>query len=75
MKTLTVSGETYEAERIVKTTNSIIGYNGETEVFAFRGINDFNAFELEEGKEWDTDPYTDIQLALVELADLILEGS
>ena len=55
MKTLTVNNEEYQAERIVKTNASIIGYNGNTEVFAFRGISDFNQFQLAEGQEWDID--------------------
>lgn len=51
MKTLTFAGESYEAERIVKTTDSISGYIGTDEVFAFRGISDFSAFVLD--GEWD----------------------
>lgn len=53
MKTLTVNNETYQAERIVKTNTDIIGYNGNTEVFGFRGISDFSKFQLAEGQEWD----------------------
>lgn len=55
MKTLTVNGEQYQAEKIVKTSTSIVGYNGEQEVFAFRGINDFSQFQLEDGQDWDID--------------------
>lgn len=55
MKTLTVNNEEYQAERIVKTNTSIIGYNGNTEVFGFRGISDFSKFQLAEGQEWDID--------------------
>lgn len=55
MKILNFSGETYQAEKIVKTQNSIIGYNNNQEIFAFRGINDFSAFQLLEGQEWDVD--------------------
>lgn len=51
MKTLTFLSEDYEAERIVKTENSIIGYIGKDEVFSFRGISDFSVFEID-GK-WD----------------------
>lgn len=54
MKTLLFNGETFEAEKIIKTDTSIIGYNDETEVFAFRGISDFNLFELQDG-EYDAD--------------------
>lgn len=55
MKTLFVNGETFEAEKIVKTNTSIVGYINGKEVFAFRGINDFSVFQLEEGQEWDMD--------------------
>ena len=55
MKILNFSGETYQADKIVKTQNSIIGYNNNQEIFAFRGINDFSAFQLSEGQEWDVD--------------------
>lgn len=55
MKRLSALGEIYEAQKIVKTTNSIVGYNGDTVVFAFRGINDWSQFQLEEGQEWDVD--------------------
>lgn len=55
MKTLLVKGEIYEAERIVKTDTEIIGYTNGVVVFAFRGINDFSAFQLAEGQDWDVD--------------------
>jgi len=51
MKTITFAGELYEAERIVKTADSISGYVGTDEVFCFRGISDFSGFELD--GEWD----------------------
>lgn len=54
MKTLLFNGESYEAEQIVKTDTSIIGYIGETEVFCFKGISDFSLFELQ-GGEYDVD--------------------
>lgn len=54
MKNLLFNGESYEAEKIIKTNTSIIGYNGDTEVFAFRGISDFSLFELQDG-EYDVD--------------------
>lgn len=42
-----VHGETFEAQRIVKTADSIVGYNDQTEVFAFRGVSDFTAFDID----------------------------
>lgn len=45
--------EEYQAERIVKNNTDIIGYNGNAEVFVFRGISDFSLFQLAEGQEWD----------------------
>ncbi|MDQ0175971.1 hypothetical protein [Bacillus chungangensis] len=46
MKTLKYDGEELKAERIIKNADSIIGYNGESEVFAFRGVKDFSFFKL-----------------------------
>ena len=46
MKTLFISGEELQAERVVKTNTDIIGYNGNTEVFSFKGISDFTQFKL-----------------------------
>lgn len=54
-KKLLHNGVSFEAERIVKTSNSITGYNGQTEVFSFRGIKDWSQFQLEEGQDWDVD--------------------
>lgn len=51
MSTLTFLSEDYEAERIVKTSDSIIGYIGNSEVFSFRGVTDFSLFQI--NGEWD----------------------
>jgi len=67
MKTLHLDGEVFQAERIVKTETSIIGYNGITEVFAFRGINDFSKFKLENGEEFDLDEKTEQALLFADL--------
>ncbi|MEC1744101.1 DUF4376 domain-containing protein [Schinkia azotoformans] len=53
MKKLLVNGEEFEAEQIVQNHDSIVGYNGQTEVFAFRGISDFSQFKLHD--ELDND--------------------
>ena len=55
MKKLYHSGQVFEAERIVKTADSIIGYDGDAKVFAFRGIKDWSLFHLEHGQDWDVD--------------------
>lgn len=47
MKQLIAFEEKFEAQRIVKTGDSIIGYVDQTEVFAFRGISDFSGFEID----------------------------
>jgi len=67
MKTLTVGGEEYQAERIVKTDTGIIGYNGNTEVFVFRGISDFTQFQLASGETFDTDPETEKEQRITDL--------
>ena len=53
MKTLTAFGDTLEAEKIVKTETSILGYVQGKEVFSFQGIRDFTKFTLSDGEEWD----------------------
>lgn len=67
MKKLIHDGEEYIAEKIVKTDTDIIGYNGETEVFVFRGISDFSQFQLAEGQEWDVDPETEKEQRITDL--------
>ncbi len=58
MKTLYVNGETYQAERIIRTNTDILGFNSTsptTPIFAFRQIKDWTQFQLAEGQEWDID--------------------
>lgn len=64
---LICQGEEFEAEKIVKNSTDIIGYYGDREVFAFRGIKDFDLFELEDGQGYDLDSETKIQLAIADL--------
>lgn len=57
MKILIVHGEEFEADKIVKNeeNRSIVGYYETGGVrFAFRGINNWDAFQLAEGQEFDT---------------------
>ena len=58
MKTLYVNGETYQAEKIIRTNTDILGFNSTspTPIFAFRQIKDWTQFQLAEGQEWDIDP-------------------
>ena len=72
MKTLTVNGEEYQAERIVKTDTGIIGYNGNQEVFAFRGISDFTQFQLASGETFDTDLSPEARIQALEEALLMI---
>lgn len=67
MKKLTFAGETHEAERIERTSDSIVGYNGSSEVFGFRGISDFSGYEIE--GEYDTPAQTPEQV-LMEIQEL-----
>ena len=57
MKTLYVNGETYQAEKIIRTNTDILGFNSTspTPIFAFRQIKDWTQFQLAEGQEWDID--------------------
>jgi len=72
MKTLFISGEELQAERIVKTDTDIIGYNGNNEVFSFRGISDFSQFQLAEGELYDTDLSLEARILALEEALLML---
>ena len=72
MKTLFISGEELQAERVVKTNTDIIGYNGNTEVFSFKGISDFTQFKLAEGEVWDTDLSPEARILALEEALLML---
>ena len=46
---LTYSNIQHEADKVVKTSDSIIGYIGDKEVFSFRGVKNFDLFSLEGG--------------------------
>ena len=53
-KTLTFNNQTFEADKIIKTDNSIVGQDvNNNELFAFKGISDFSLFTLEKGKAYD----------------------
>jgi len=49
VKSLIYNGERLEAEKIIKKTDAIIGYIGDTEVFSFKGISDWSIFAIEAG--------------------------
>lgn len=67
MKTLSCNGKNFQAEKIVKTSDSIIGYNGNSEVFVFRGISDFSQFQLEEGQTFDLDEKEQLEMTIANL--------
>ncbi|MFC0652050.1 hypothetical protein ACFFF5_10115, partial [Lederbergia wuyishanensis] len=75
-KNLIAYGEVFEAEKIVKSDTSIIGYIGNSEVFAFRGISDFSQFQLDKGQKWDIDEIERMRLdqaqANAELFEMML---
>jgi len=72
MKTLIFNNEEYQAERIVKTNTDIIGYNGNTEVFSFKGISDFSLFQLANGEVFDIDLSPETRITALEEALLML---
>lgn len=56
MKTLIYNGNKnilYKAEKIIKNSDSIIGYNNGKEVFSFKGITDFSLFTLKDNEQFD----------------------
>ena len=72
MKTLLVAGKEFKAEEIVKTDNEIIGYNGNSEVFAFRGIQDFSLFVLNDA-EYDLQESDELKKMIADLQQQISE--
>lgn len=72
MKTLLVADKEFKAEKIVKTDNEIIGYNGNSEVFAFRGIQDFSLFVLNDSK-YDLQETDELKKMIADLQQQISE--
>lgn len=55
MKILNFKGTQLQAEKIIKTTNEIIGKDiNDKEIFHFKGISDFSIFTLANGESFDT---------------------
>lgn len=71
MKQLTFNEQDFEAERIVKFADSIIGFTSNVEVFAFRGISDFKGFALLNDAEFDMPEPTDKE-RIEQLENMIL---
>lgn len=61
MKRLLFANQEFEAQKIVKTSNSIIGYIDNVVVFKFNGISDFNGFTLVGGQEFDVPEPSDTE--------------
>lgn len=74
MKTLYVNGETYQAEKIIRTNTDILGFNSNspTPIFAFRQIKDWTQFQLAEGQVFDTDLSPEARIQALEEALLML---
>ncbi|MBG9689510.1 hypothetical protein ABD91_01065 [Lysinibacillus sphaericus] len=68
MKTLYFADQTYQAEEIVKTKDSIFGYVNGDKVFSIRGISDFSLFKLDEGQVFDNPKLSDVENLRLELA-------
>lgn len=76
MKTLIYNNDKkiqYNAEKIIKNVNTIIGYINDIEVFSFRGISDFDLFTLLDNEEFDAEDNTEKTL-LKQIADLKVEN-
>jgi len=72
MKTLIFNNaERLEAEKIIKKADSIIGYIGTNEVFAFRGISDWTLFAIE-GGDFDPDPEQEKEQRIADLEAAIV---
>ena len=54
MKTLVFNNQEFEADKIIKNSDSIIGKDiDDNEIFSFKGIKDFSLFTLKDGEEFD----------------------
>ena len=76
---LIVNGlDRFECERVEKGSNYIKLFDGNNNVIqTFRGIPDFNKFSVE-GGEFSAPPLdevTQVQLAIAELAELVIGGA
>lgn len=75
MKTLNFNNEQYKAEKIIKTETDIVGQDANgNELFAFRGINDFTGFALEEGQIFDVEQLTQEKILSKELANIKIDN-
>lgn len=69
MKVLNFNKLQYEAECIVKTNDSITGYNGDVVVFKFSGVSDFSAFTLADEQEFDVPEPTESEKLIEQLVE------
>ena len=77
MKTLIFLNEEFQAEKIIKGTDCIIGKDTEgREIFSFKGIKDFSLFTLKYGAEFDTEEPTisDLQTQIFNLTTQLVNG-
>ena len=68
MKKIKFQSNVFEAEKIVKKNDSIIGYNGKKEVFVFNGISDFSLFILIDGEDFDSEEINKIDELRLQMA-------
>lgn len=73
MKKMKYIDTIYEAERIVKTDDSIFCYIDGVEVVSFKGISDFSGFELLDGAEWDTPTLNQNEQIIKDLSVILAE--
>lgn len=74
MKRLYFLNEIYEAEKIIKKGDSIIGYNGDSEDFTFKGITNWSLFSIEGGFDPDPEQEKEQHIADIEAAIAALLG-
>lgn len=69
MKTLYINGEELQAEKIIRTSTDIIGYNNDSDmpVWSFRGISDFTQFTLADDQTFDIDPEAEKEQRIADL--------
>lgn len=74
MKRVIVNGQEFQAYKIIKTSNSVTGYDDiGFKIFEFSGISDFSVYEFLDG--FDIPPPTDtVRVSAIETYILQKEG-
>ncbi|NRT72683.1 hypothetical protein [Clostridium beijerinckii] len=81
MKKLNFNNETFEADKIIRFNNNIIGQDANrNELFAFKGISDFTGFAIinedgtDAGYDYTEPSISDLQAQIFNLTTQLVRG-